>query len=377
MDFENRKITILIAEDSPTQAEQLKFLLENHQFNVIMAANGSEAFSLACEKMPDLVISDVMMPEMQGFELCRWIKSDKKTENVPVILLTSLTHVDDVFDGLDCGADSFINKPYNEKFLIPHIKNILKGQELNKHKDIALELEVSVSGKKRFISVKPVRMISLLISTYESAIRRNQDLIQAQNELLHLNNHLEDMVQKRTAELSAEIKSYRNEALQAGKLNHLYSMHAKVNQALLRISEPQHLLEIICKNALEYGKFQAAGAAILRADAKDFCCLFSAGFPNPKHAGIFVQSAILNTIEKGELTISNHLMKDHSPEDNWKKEAREMGFQSCAIFPLLHQGKCIGGFCVFSGESGFFNEPEIFRLTEIAADISFAIQRAK
>ena len=93
-------IEILIVEDSPTQAEQLKHLLEQNGHKVLAAASGKQALALLDNHKPALVISDIVMPEMDGYELCRQIKSVKSKDDIPVILLTSLSSAEDVLDGL-------------------------------------------------------------------------------------------------------------------------------------------------------------------------------------------------------------------------------------------------------------------------------------
>ncbi|MBI9069597.1 MAG: response regulator [Salinivirgaceae bacterium] len=196
---------IVIAEDSLTQAVQLQFILENQGYTVFIGKNGKEALALVNEKNPALVISDIVMPEIDGFELCRLIKSKKETQNLPVIILTSLTETNDVINGLECGADSFINKPYSEEFLLLHINNTLQSKKLNIKYHSNINFDIAISGKERHFKVDPVRMVSLLISTYESAINKNIELNQKQKELNALNNNLEDIVIERTAELWGEI----------------------------------------------------------------------------------------------------------------------------------------------------------------------------
>src|SRR5262245_45277004 len=101
-------VEILIAEDSPTQAARLQYILERHGFRVTAAANGREALARMAEKGPALIITDIIMPEMDGFELCRRIKSDPDLCLTPIILLTSLSDPEDVIRGLAAGADNFI-----------------------------------------------------------------------------------------------------------------------------------------------------------------------------------------------------------------------------------------------------------------------------
>jgi PAS domain S-box-containing protein len=196
---------ILVVEDSPTQAELLRYLLEQHTFSVVVADDGIRALECIKKHIPSLVISDIIMPGMNGYELCKRIKAEEKTHGIPVILLTSLTDSEDVLEGLACGADNFLTKPCNEEYLLSTITQILDNRKFYENERVRIGVEIKFAGKTRFITADQQQMLSLLISTYEAAVSRNKELIQSQNELRSLNDHLEDMVAERTASLSAEI----------------------------------------------------------------------------------------------------------------------------------------------------------------------------
>lgn len=198
-------VQILIAEDSPTQAEHLKYLLEKHNYKVIVAKDGKEAIGMVIEHKPSLVITDIVMPEMNGYDLCKEIKSREKTMNIPVILLTSFSRSEDVMEGISCGADNFLTKPFREDYLVSHIEQILSNSEIHKSETIKVELEVLVGGKKRVITVDHQQILTLLISTYEAAVQRNDELVKAQDDVKKLNEHLEELIAEKSAELSAEI----------------------------------------------------------------------------------------------------------------------------------------------------------------------------
>lgn len=199
------RVGILMVEDSSTQAEKLRHLLDQNHYEVTVAKNGKEALALLVGFAPELVITDIVMPEMDGYELCHRIKEDVHTEDVPVILLTSLSNAEDVLEGLACGADSFITKPYNEDYLLTNLKQILANRRLRNGQRVRIGVEIMFGGKRRFITADQQQMLTLLISTYEAAVHRNTELIQTQEELSTLNVRLEDMVAERTAALVAEI----------------------------------------------------------------------------------------------------------------------------------------------------------------------------
>src|SRR5438034_9985293 len=97
----NNDVRVLIVEDSPTQAAHLKQLLEKQGYSVHHSANGIDALEIAFDYDPNLIISDVLMPKMDGFQLCSEIKKREKLRDVPIILLTSLSHQRDIIRGLE------------------------------------------------------------------------------------------------------------------------------------------------------------------------------------------------------------------------------------------------------------------------------------
>ena len=197
---------ILIVEDSATQAAQIKYLLESHHYKSEVARDGQQALIWLSGHKPSLIITDIIMPEMNGFELCEKIKFNKETEDIPVILLTSLTDPDEVIEGLSCGAESFITKPYNDEYLISNIKKLLSEKTSVKTENDLSGVEINYSGKKRLIRTGKERVIRLLLNIYQGAIHQNNELIKTRDELRLLNEKLEDLVEERTKELKKDEK---------------------------------------------------------------------------------------------------------------------------------------------------------------------------
>ncbi|MGB8355750.1 MAG: response regulator [Chthoniobacteraceae bacterium] len=187
----NSEVEILIVEDSLTQAEQLKYTLEQHGYRHSVARNGREALDSIGLRGPTLVISDVMMPEMDGYELCHRIKSDEKLKKIPVILLTSLSDPTEVVKGLESGADSFIFKPYDADYLLARVAYILANRHLRESESHQMGVEIFFAGRKFFITSDRLQILNLLLSTYEAAIQKNKELTATQDKLRHLNETLE------------------------------------------------------------------------------------------------------------------------------------------------------------------------------------------
>ena len=212
-------LEILVAEDSPTQAEKLKYILEENDFRVVIASDGKKALETMRAHKPILLITDVNMPEMSGYELCRQVRDDEKLGDLPVILLTSLSDPEDVFKGLECGADNFITKPYEEVNLLARIQYLLANVHLRKREKVQISMEVFLAGRKHVITSDRAQILNLLLSTYEAAVHKNRELAGARDDLAKLNAQLEDKVMERTASLEAEITERKRAQEEIRKLN--------------------------------------------------------------------------------------------------------------------------------------------------------------
>jgi two-component system sensor histidine kinase/response regulator len=183
-------VEILIAEDSPTQAQRLKHILEEQGYHVTHAANGRLALEAARRCKPTLIISDVVMPEMDGYELCRRVKSEPGLDDTPIILVTTLSDPQDVIRGLECRADNFILKPYDERHLLGRVQFVLINRHVCQAEKAGMEVEIFFSGQKHFITADRLQILNLLLSTYDAAIQRNKELALAKDDLHRVNTRL-------------------------------------------------------------------------------------------------------------------------------------------------------------------------------------------
>ncbi|OFX24449.1 MAG: hypothetical protein A2041_10220 [Bacteroidetes bacterium GWA2_31_9b] len=374
LDSKNGLITILIAEDSPTQAEQLSHILEKNNYKVIAAKDGKEAFAMAIKHKPSIIISDIMMPEMNGYELCKNIKTNENTINIPVILLTSLANADDVLEGLACGADNFITKPYNSDYLITHIERILSNIKFGNYERVRIGVEIIIGGKKRFITADQQQMLSLLISTYDAAVQRNNELLETQEELKALNENLEELVNERTAALLEEIEIRKSAEKEINKLNRIYAVLSNINQAIVRIQDTNKLLNDICLIAVDEGKFESAWIGIINKEVNKIEFSASAGLENELFNVCSDKNPICNPLKFGKHFISNDISNDNRIWDEWKQKSLTYGFKSFAVFPIRTFENIVGSFCIYSNEPGFFDDKEINLLDEMSTDISFALE---
>ncbi|MDK9694848.1 MAG: PleD family two-component system response regulator [Siculibacillus sp.] len=117
---------VLVVDDIPANVKLLEARLTAEYFDVMTALSGEEALAACLQKAPDIVLLDVMMPGMDGFEVCRRLKADSRTVHVPVIMVTALDQIADRIKGLEAGADDFLTKPVNDTALITRVKSLIR-----------------------------------------------------------------------------------------------------------------------------------------------------------------------------------------------------------------------------------------------------------
>ncbi|OPY38650.1 MAG: response regulator PleD [Methanoregula sp. PtaU1.Bin051] len=189
-------IKVLIAEDSRTQAEYLRHILENEGGRVVLAADGNEAWEQIRIDRPAIVLTDIVMPEMDGYELCRRIKGDSSTAQIPVVLVTQLFDPVDIIRGLEAGADNFIIKPFEPRHVISRIASVMEGLTRPDPDGVQKDLAITLYGNTHTITASRLRILTILLSTYDLAVSKNAELQEAHERLAALNEELQKTVQK-------------------------------------------------------------------------------------------------------------------------------------------------------------------------------------
>jgi len=131
---------VLVVDDQPDNLDLLEELLSSAGYRVTRAKGGEEALGLVAREIPDTVVLDVMMPRLDGFEVCRRLKSDARTRLIPVVMLTALTDVSSKVRGLEAGADDFLNKPVQKDELLTRVRALVRIQRLRRELDSADEI---------------------------------------------------------------------------------------------------------------------------------------------------------------------------------------------------------------------------------------------
>ena len=182
---------VLIAEDSRTQAAQLQAILEDAGLEVLVATDGERALALLERERVDLVVSDIVMPGITGYELCRRIKSSTRSRVLPVILLSTLSEPMDIIRGLECGADNFLTKPYKPEQLVDRVRTILTNRQLRRESAV-IGVEIMFLGKRFTINSEKEQILDLLISTFEDTVQANRELQRNRAELAAAKLKLEE-----------------------------------------------------------------------------------------------------------------------------------------------------------------------------------------
>jgi PAS domain S-box-containing protein len=182
---------LLIVEDSPTQAELLRATVEEAGFSAIVARDAETALEILDTKTIDLVISDIVMPGISGYDLCRQIKSSGEHSQIPVMLLSTLNEPMDIIRGLESGADNFLTKPYKPEQIVNRTRTILQNRSL-RTRSAVFGVEISFLGKTFTITSEKEQILDLLISTFEDTVQANRELQRHRAELAAAKIKLEE-----------------------------------------------------------------------------------------------------------------------------------------------------------------------------------------
>lgn len=160
-------ICILVVEDDPEMQNFICAQLET-VYCVIRASNGKEALQVLSEKTISLIVSDVMMPEMDGFELCHTLKTDIEHSHIPIILLTAKVTMQSKIEGIELGADDYIEKPFSTEYLLARIANLLSNQDKLRH---AFTSSPFVNAKTIALSKADENFLDKLIEVIQRTFR--------------------------------------------------------------------------------------------------------------------------------------------------------------------------------------------------------------
>jgi signal transduction histidine kinase/ligand-binding sensor domain-containing protein/DNA-binding response OmpR family regulator len=182
------KPIVLVVEDHSEVRQYIMDCLKD-SFTVLEAVDGLRGIQLANENIPDLIISDVMMPVMDGFEFCNRIKSSEKTSHIPIIMLTAKATEDDRIQGLGTGADDYLSKPFNTKELLARAKNLIENRRLLREKfgdnTIIKPSEISVSSRDQVFMEKLLKVVEANIANEKFGVEDLSGAVAMSQSQLH------------------------------------------------------------------------------------------------------------------------------------------------------------------------------------------------
>jgi two-component system phosphate regulon response regulator PhoB len=187
------RLQILVVDDEPDILELIGYNLARHNFDMIGVASGEEAFVSVRKSLPDLVVLDLMLPGIDGLEVCRRLKNDNRTAAIPVIILSAKGEESDVVVGLELGADDYLTKPFSPRVLLARIKAVLRrpqgepeaAEAVITHQDLRIHAgrhEVLVVGVPVQLTLTEFRILYLLARRPGWVFTRNQILEAAQGD---------------------------------------------------------------------------------------------------------------------------------------------------------------------------------------------------
>ena len=213
---------VLVVEDSPTQAQLLRLILESEGFAVELASDAQDALAQLAQSPVDIVVSDVLMPGLTGFELCQRIKGDPALCDLPVVLVTTLREPMEIVQALEAGADSFIRKPYEADALVSRLRSLLAQRAVVQRETAftprrrkeddprARGVTAVFNGKTVDVHANREQILRLLLGTFEDVVRANTSLREREEELSIAKGELEEAARMKDiffATLSHELRT--------------------------------------------------------------------------------------------------------------------------------------------------------------------------
>jgi signal transduction histidine kinase len=275
--------TILIVDDEEINVKLIKSILARENYNLISALSGSEAISMLASDSPDLIMLDVMMPEMDGFETCRKIKGNKNKTMVPVLMVTALTEKEHRLAALESGADDFISKPVDKTELIVRVKSLLRIKkyhdelferyneiekknvellELQEYRDGLLHMIVhdlrnplfAILGNIELLLLDKHKFTETQSIAADNCISSCKDLDEMIQQLLDINKleHKKLRLDKKMTDLSALIENTLNQHMKKAEEKQV-SINFTNSNSLSSVQIDDSLIKRVISNLLDNG----------------------------------------------------------------------------------------------------------------------------
>ena len=346
--------TVLIADDDAAVRRLLSAVLRPRGHTVIEAGNGEQALELAESENPQLIVSDLLMPTMDGYELVRRLRIEPRTALTPVIFLTAEYDEGDATElARSAGVTRVLRKPCKPSDVLEAVDHALGESP----KTDANEITGSYA-------VRHVRLMT-------DKLTRQAEELRAAN--ARLESH--------AARLEVEVAERKRAAEKLSHLNRVHAMVSSVNAVIVHVHERDRLLEEACRMAVEHGQFRFAWIGLTDAETKMCTPIACAGI-DPNISRRIGQPAPIDPVSGRSLlhealtlrraAICNDIVAAES-QLRFGPELVKAGHRAAAVLPLIVDGKAAGVFALYTSEPGFFNEGEAKLLRELAGQVSFAL----
>jgi DNA-binding response OmpR family regulator len=363
---------ILIVEDSAVETEILRRILVRAGYRVTLTKNGEEGLQAARARRPALVVSDIRMPLMNGYELCHEIKYDETLWNVPVILLTILSEPEDIMQAINGGADGYIIKPFDDICLLERVRTLLVSPILRKRSEEQRSEKVEYNGKPYTIIGGNQQMLNLLLSVYENTLVQNRNLTHIQTQLNLLNESLDEQVRERTDNLLVEKQKLElaNRTLRIMSACHIALEHAKTEV---------ELFQNVCPHIVEMGGHLFAGVFFPGEGQKriPYSALYfgsvaiSQRLAELQRDPEYIRHSVALATRYARQT-KLYQAAHNDAEYSFEKLAG-LGIKSGVALPLYNMDRFYGVLTVFSSTSEAFDAAEVKLMEELAGNIAYGI----
>lgn len=196
------KQKILVVDDEPDAVELIEFNLKANGYEVVTAADGEEALQKARAVLPDLIILDLMLPEVDGMEVCKILRRDPRTSGLPIIMLTAKAAEIDRVLGLELGADDYVTKPFSPRELVLRVKRLLRSQSAPEEKaERVVWKELTIDVPRHQVSVKG-RNVELTATEFKllTVLAQRRGRVQSRDQLLHDVWEYDNLIDTRTVD---------------------------------------------------------------------------------------------------------------------------------------------------------------------------------
>lgn len=335
----------LLVDDKPENLYMLRMLMQGHGFEVEQAANGVEALAKARHKRPELIISDLLMPEMDGYTLLREWKADASLREIPFVVYTATyTEPNDERLAMELGADAFIVKPQEPEALMKRVFQV-----------------VDATRRIAWPARKPVAGEEVTLRLYNEVLVRQ--------------------LEKKSEQLERRIEELTRSDASLKRLNRIYAALTETNQAIVHSKSRDALFRNVCRIAVERGGFAVAWVGTLDAIAGKVVPIASFGAEpdwltqhiDELYALVPGQSPIEVALKEGRIYLCNDVDTDAAMQPI-QEGLRRRGLHSAVAYPLRIGPHVVAALKLYSADKGHFDAQLQELVTGMASDVSFALE---